>query len=112
MKEFPQYVELAKKYQDNDKVAFWSVNGDDVPAREKAQKFLEKKQAAFPSYLIASDQENGFADFFDIAGLPAVFIYDAQGKQVARFGGGPEAQPFTYADVEQKLQELLKASGS
>jgi hypothetical protein len=105
-------VELVKKYQDNDRVVFWSINGDDLPDRENALKFLEKKQAAFPNYLVATGKENKSLDFFDIGGLPAAFIYDAQGKQVASFGGGPEAKPYTYADVEQKLQELLKATGS
>jgi len=37
-----------------------------------------------------------------------VFVFDRQGKRAAKFEVDPARKPFTYADVEKLVVELLE----
>jgi thiol-disulfide isomerase/thioredoxin len=107
--KFPHYVELAKKYQDNKQVEFWSVSLDDAKSKDRALKFLQKQQATFPNYLLHVDGPEAWQDYFDMNGPPAAFVYDSSGQRVGHFVVDPTAEKqYTYDDVNDQIQKLLK----
>jgi Tol biopolymer transport system component len=44
---------------------------------------------------------------FDILAIPAVFVYDADGKEVKRYTWDDPSNQFTYEQVEKEVAELL-----
>jgi thiol-disulfide isomerase/thioredoxin len=102
--EFPHLVELHQRYA-KDGVVCVSVSLDEPKQRDTALTFLKSKGAAFPNYLL--DEGDGGWDKLDVKSIPAVFVYDREGKLARKFTGDDPDNQFTYADVEKFVQELI-----
>jgi thiol-disulfide isomerase/thioredoxin len=106
-KEFPRLVKLHEQHA-KDGLVCMSLSVDDQDDRQAALDFLKTRQAAFANFLI-NEPASVWQNHFVLKGVPAVFIWDRAGKQVARFDGDDPDNQFTYADVEKKVTELLQA---
>jgi thiol-disulfide isomerase/thioredoxin len=103
-KEFPHLVELHQRYA-KDGVVCVSVSLDEPKQRDTALTFLKSQKAAFPNYLL--DEGDAAWDKLDVKSIPAVFVYDREGKLARKFTGDDPDNQFTYADVEKFVQDLL-----
>lgn len=116
MREFPNLVKLQDKFPDE--VACISVNlnydgsADATPEshRDAVLKFLTKKGAGFQN-VICSDPDEKMYTQLDLGSIPAIYVYDAQGKVHKRFdndSGEYGEEGFTYQDhVIPLVEELL-----
>jgi thiol-disulfide isomerase/thioredoxin len=105
---FPHVVELHRKYAGKG-LAVVSLSFDD-PADAKhiaeAERFLTEKKAAFRNVLLDEEEGVGF-ERLNINTIPAVFIFDRDGKEVKRFTWDDPDHQFKYTDVEQAIETLL-----
>ena len=104
---FPHVVEMHRKYAPKG-LAIISLSLDDPTdkaAATEAERFLKEKKAVFANVLLDDD---GF-DKLNINGIPAVFIYGPDGKEVKRFTMDDPNNQFTYDEVEKAIVELLGA---
>jgi thiol-disulfide isomerase/thioredoxin len=110
VKEFPKLVALQRKYGPQ-RMACVSVSfdyegvGKPEDASDKVLKFLTAHQATFDNVLSTLESDE-LLKKFGIYSLPAVFIYDRQGKLAKQFDTSSGAE-FTYEDVERYLTSLL-----
>lgn len=101
LKEFPGLVKLHREL--GDKVACASVNLDfdgrkTKPAesyRPRAEAFLASVKATFPNYLSTSASDEVFGEV-GIDSIPAVMVFDANGKLVRTFSDVGDDAGFTY----------------
>jgi thiol-disulfide isomerase/thioredoxin len=107
--EFPHLVELHQRHA-KDGVVCVSVSLDNPKQRDTALAFLKSKGAAFPNYLL--DEGEAGWDKLDLKSIPAVFVYDREGKLARKFTGDDPDNQFTYADVTKFVQEQLARSGN
>jgi thiol-disulfide isomerase/thioredoxin len=104
MKEFPGLVALHKTWGDS--LHCVSVNVDFDGRRTKpptdylpqVRRFLESTDATITNYICETPSEDAFAAI-DIVSIPAVLVFDADGKEIARFVDVGETRGFTYADT-------------
>lgn len=105
---FPHLVDLHRKFGGKG-LAVVSLSFDD-PAKEKqvaeAEKFLKDKKAEFRNILLDEEEGLGFEKLM-INSIPAVFIFDPDGKEVVRFTLDDPDKQFTYAQVEKAVEALL-----
>ncbi|MGH1469618.1 MAG: TlpA disulfide reductase family protein [Cellvibrionaceae bacterium] len=109
IKRFPKMVELSEKYQ-SEQVVFVSLNLDDhtnTEAVAEAEVFLKKMNATFDNFHIDENLIDAF-ERFGLIGIPAVFIYDKNGKEKFRLTGDNPNSQFTEKDIENSVIELLK----
>jgi thiol-disulfide isomerase/thioredoxin len=105
---FPHVVEMHKKYGEKG-LAVCSLSMDDgKESKEVAEvlKFLKSQDAVFTNF-VANDPEEMF-EKFDIVGIPAVFLFGPDGKIVRRFTMDDVNNQFTYEQVEEELEKLIK----
>ena len=114
-KEFPGLVRLHEQYG-ADKVACISVCFDyEGLKKEKPQdyeeqvlEFLREQKAAFDN-VIANEPSDELYGKFGFPSVPAVFVYDRQGKLAKQFENkDPKAKAFTYDDVGEEVASLLE----
>jgi thiol-disulfide isomerase/thioredoxin len=105
--EFPHLVELHERYAKGGVVCV-SVSLDKSDQRDAALTFLKSKGAVFPNYVL--DEGEAGWDKLDLKGIPAVFVYDREGKLARRFTNDDPDNRFTYADVRKLVEELLARS--
>lgn len=106
---FPHLVEMHAKYGDQG-VATISLSLDDSTNKKalaEALKFLKEKKAEFPNYVLTENQDDAF-EKLNVNGLPAVFVYGPDGKEIARFTYDDPNHQFEYPDVEKLIVEKLK----
>ena len=103
--EFPNLVKLHQERGRD--VACISVAMDDADDKAAAVKFLKQKKATFENYL-RDEPDEVYQKKFDFVPLPAVLVYGRDGKLVKRFNGDKPANAFTYKDVRQLVETLLK----
>lgn len=106
--EFPNLVKLHERYAKQGVVCM-SVSVDPAGQQAAALAFLKSKGAAFSNYLL--DDGDGLWDKWNFKGVPAVFVFDREGKRVGNFTGDDPDNQYTYADVEKLVQKLIQ-SGS
>lgn len=92
-RSFPWLNDIQSKYRD--RVVVIGVNVDRNQA--DAAQFLRDVPAAFP---MIYDPEGKLAARYEVPGMPSSFIFDAQGKLVAKHIG------FRSSDSEAREQEL------
>src|SRR5262249_53312899 len=95
---------MQNKYR-KDGLAAVSVNLDKTSkegTKEKALKFLESKKATFTN-LMLDEAADVWSKKLEIEGVPAIFVYDRDGKLAKKYVEGEE-----YAEVEKLVVELLK----
>ncbi len=116
MKEFHNLVALHKQYGP-DKLACMSLSFDyeglDTPQEVKPRvlKFLKSQGATFDN-LMSSEESDVLYRKFKLAAVPAVFVYDREGKLRKRFDNErakSSAEHFTYADVRRLVAELVES---
>lgn len=101
LKEFPGLVKLHREL--GDKVACASVNLDfdgrkTKPAesyRPRAEAFLASVKATFPNYLSTTASDEVFGEV-GIDSIPAVMVFDANGKLIRTFSDVGDDAGFTY----------------
>jgi len=116
MREFPNLVELQKKY--GDKIVCVSFNCDYIGIkskppesyRERAEKFLTKREAKMLNILSSTPSDELF-EKIDLASIPAVCVYDQNGNMVNRFDNdeGKYGEEFTYKKHIIPMVEKLLA---
>ena len=121
MTEFPNLVELQKTH--GDKIACISFNVDYVgiknkPAefyRARVEAFLTKQKAIFSNVLCNVESDKVF-EKLELSSIPAVYVFDAEGKEVRRFDDSllkdGEEEAFTYkADINPFIKGLVDQLG-
>jgi len=107
---FPHVVEMHKKYAPKG-LAVISLSLDDPTdkaAVAESERFLKEKKASFTNILLDESFGDGF-DKLNINGIPAVFIFGPDGKEVKRFTMDDPNNQFTYDEVEKAVAHLLDA---
>jgi hypothetical protein len=84
-----------------------SISLDLLERQQAALTFLKSKNAGFPNYLLNEEQEFWQAKF-GIKAPPAVFVFDRQGRRAGKFDSEDPDRPFSYANVEKRVLELLR----
>ncbi len=108
IERFPHMVRLHHQYR-NRGVTFVSIsldNRDDKQAVEEARRFLVRQKATLRNYLMNENILEAF-EKLDLVGIPAVLIYDRQGRLRHRLTGDDPNRQFTEKDVEHALAALL-----
>lgn len=112
VKEFPGLVKLHEKYGP-DRVACISLSfnyeggKNDTPEehQEEVLEFLRGQKATFDNVLASVPAEELYRLLgFETAAIPAIFVYDREGK-IARQFEGADAH---YSEVEKLVAELLE----
>ena len=111
---FDHVLEMADAYGDKGLrvVALSFDAGNDVPNIDEkqiadAEAFLaEKGVEGIDAYRLDHKVYEMF-EAFKINTIPAVFLYDAEGKEVGRFTWDDPRDQFTYPEVEQAVAERL-----
>jgi thiol-disulfide isomerase/thioredoxin len=105
---FPHLVAMHEELKDRG-LAVASLSFDDptdAKALADAKKFLASKNATFPNIVLDAESGAGF-DLFNINGIPAVFLYGPDGKEIRRFTMDNPDRQFTYDQVESVVKMLL-----
>jgi thiol-disulfide isomerase/thioredoxin len=114
MKEFHNLVELHKQYGP-EKLAAISLSfdyegiGTPEEQTEPVLKFLQTQGATFDN-LMSNEESDVLYRKFDLAAVPAVFVYDQQGKLVKRFDNQQaktKEETFTYEHVKALVAGLI-----
>jgi thiol-disulfide isomerase/thioredoxin len=114
IREFPNLVALQKKHK-RDELACISLSfdyegiGKPEDERERVLAFLKKQNATFANVL-SSLESDALTAKLDIPSIPAVFVYDRQGRLQKRFDNryaSRDGGPFTYKQVSTLIEELL-----
>lgn len=105
---FPHVVEMHEKYAKRGlNVVSLSLDDADEPkAVAEALKFLKEKKASFTNFVMRETPDDAF-EKLDLKGVPAVFIYGRDGKEVLRFALDDPEKPYTYEEVETAVMALL-----
>jgi thiol-disulfide isomerase/thioredoxin len=107
MKEFPHLVDLHHKYGSAGLVCI-SVSVDEPDKQEKALAFLKKVKATFPNYRL-DEAESVWPEKLLLKGVPAVFVFDRDGKRVAKFTNDDPDNQFDYTkDVLPLVGKLME----
>lgn len=108
IERFPEMVEMHARYK-NDNIVFASMNlddRDDAESLSAADNFLRSMNAQFDHYRMDENLMVAF-EKTNLIGIPAVLIYDRQGKERYRLTGDNPNQQFSEHDVEQAIKHLL-----
>ncbi len=104
-KEFPHLVKIHETMHDKGVVCI-SVSVDEPEQHAAALAFLQKSGAKFANYRL-EDPNTVWQEKWDLNGIPAVFVYDRDGKQAAKFSFDDPDNQFTYeANVLPLVQKL------
>lgn len=115
VKEFPGLVRLAVAHGDRVRCLSLCFDYDGIgEARDfvpPVQAFLEKVGAGRVINLLSSEEADSLYRKLDLTSVPAIFIWKPDGSLAIRFDDDMAARelghPFTYADVERQVAELL-----
>ncbi len=108
LERFPHMVELWRSYRGNG-VRFVSLNLDDhqdAAALADARRLLQEFGAEFENYYMDENLMQAFSRL-DLIGIPAVVLYDRDGREAVRLTGDNPNRQFTDADVEAAIRSLL-----
>jgi peroxiredoxin len=99
--EMPSLDQLFQTYRNRDFVVL-AVAGD-TKGQEVVEPFVEKYELTFPVVL---DAEGAVADQYQVRGIPAIFLFDQQGKVAGTTVGGADwNSEAAHALIERLLQE-------
>jgi thiol-disulfide isomerase/thioredoxin len=100
--EMPFLAALAERYRQRG-FRLVTISADDEDDLPRAEQFLRASGVPFPAYYKQADDDSAFIDAIDpkwSGALPATFLYDAQGRRVARFIGETELDVLEEAVVK------------
>ena len=102
--EFHNLVEIHKQHEKAGVVCM-SVALDPSTSKD-ALAFLKSKKAAFQNFLLDEDNTKDLCENFQFGAVPAVFVFDKQGKRHDFTLEDPRKQ-FTYKDVKAFVARLV-----
>ncbi len=105
--EMPALVRLAGKHRAAG-LRLLTISADEENDLPRAEQFLRSQRVPLPAYYKRTRDDNAFINSVDRSwsgALPALFLYDAQGRLAARFVGETEAEA-----VEAAVGKLLGKS--
>lgn len=111
-REFPNLVKLHHELGKDVACISVSTDYDGIPSKPaetylpQVQEFLQEQGATFDNVLCSLSAEELF-DKIDLGSVPAVYIYDREGKQVKRFAEPINGAEHTYADHIRPFVESL-----
>lgn len=120
VREFPRLVALAAAFP-NDVVCIslsFDYEGIGTPEEvvPKVRTFLEAVGAGRVVNFVGSEESDALATKLDVVGVPAVFVYDREGRLLERFDDDGAkrrlGRPFTYDDVETAVRSGLGGAAS
>ena len=103
--ELPVLVKLQQKWQPRGLVLI-TVSADEPSSEASAREFLAKSDVPAPAYIKHVENDEEFIDSVDknwSGALPALFLYDRDGRRVRSFIGETET-----AAIERALHELTE----
>jgi thiol-disulfide isomerase/thioredoxin len=108
IERFPKMVEMSERYSERG-VRFVSLSLDDRDDENtipQVTTFLERNRAdGMTNYLMDEVIPDAF-EKLDLLGIPAVYVYDANGELAHRLTGDDPNNQFTEADVEAVVEEM------
>jgi thiol-disulfide isomerase/thioredoxin len=112
--EFPNLVALHEKHSRNDLACVslsFDYEGIGRPEEQHSRvlAFLQEKQATFDNVLSSLESDALYAKL-EIPSIPAVFVFDRDGRLHRRFDNRHASRnggPFTYEHVSAVVDELL-----
>jgi thiol-disulfide isomerase/thioredoxin len=115
VKEFPELVRLADAHPDDVVCLSLALDYDGIGTPEevvpRVRGFLERVAARRVVNLIATEEADAMFRKLDLVGVPAVFVWRADGTLAVRYDDDHATaklgRPFTYADVEATVAGLL-----
>jgi thiol-disulfide isomerase/thioredoxin len=113
-KEFPHLIALHNKYSADGLVCMSASVDKAGKTHDSALKFLIDRKATFANYRVDEDFAS-LCERWDIKGIPAVFVFNRDGKREKKYTHDDPDKPFDYEkDVEPLVRRLLseKKSGS
>ena len=119
VREFPGLVRLAAAHTEGVACLSLALDYEGLGAFEEAvppvREFLQRVGAHRVVNLMATEEADSMYEKLDLAGVPAVFVWRPDGSLAVRYDDDHAAtalgRPFTYADVEATVNELLAATG-
>ena len=110
---FPSVVDLSNRYNP-DQIQFLSVSIDDSndsTALEQAQRFLDNQDADFPHYLLTHEITQAL-ESLGLESIPAVMVYDAEGRLRHRLQGDDDELEISTADLQGAIESLMEPAES
>ena len=110
LERFPEMVSLHKKYH-NQNVSFISMNLDDrtdSDSLQAAEKFIASMNAQFDHFRMDENLMEAFSKI-GLLSIPAVLIYNQDGKEQYRLSGDNPNNQFTEHDIEIAINALLNS---
>ena len=119
MKEFPGLVALHNELpHDQVRCVSASLDYDGLPdypiedCRKAALEFLEQKKSTLDNFILSDESRTVMDDKLRIASIPAVFVFDVDGKLARQFDES-DGESFTYQkDITPFVTELVSQSFS
>lgn len=102
--EMPELVKLEKKLHDSGFVLV-TISADEPEDDARAMKFIDQYGAPKPAYRKAAKNDEDFINFVDRSwsgALPALFLYDKNGRRVRSFIGETDID-----SIEKAVRPLL-----
>lgn len=103
--EMPALVKLAEKYAARG-FRLVTISADEAAQLSQAEQFLREQRAPFPAYYLSPRDHNAFINSVSRSwsgALPALFLYDGEGRLAASFVGETEAET-----VEAAIRKTLR----
>jgi thiol-disulfide isomerase/thioredoxin len=108
IERFPAMVQMQKDYK-NKGVRLVSMLLEDPQEPEaivKARQFLTTQDAGFDHYFMNENLMKSFEEL-DLLGIPAVYIYSADGMFHSKLTGDNPNKQFTDQDIKDTIDALL-----
>ena len=116
VRDFPRLLALRRRF--GAEVACLSLSldyegiGTVAEVEPRVRAFLESVGAGMIENLLSSEDADVMCRKLDLAGVPAVYVWNTDGRLVQRFDEDDAARrlgrPFTYDDVERLVHSLLR----
>ena len=115
VKEFPGLVALAAKHGDRVACLSLAFDYDGIGTPEDLlppfESFLKKIAAGQVVNMVSSEDADSLSRKLELTSVPAIFVWKPDGSLAIRYDDDMAAKelgrPFTYADVERIVSELL-----
>lgn len=118
MREFPGLVKLQEEHGEALVCISANIDYDGRPSAppegnySAVMRFLRAQNAKLKNYICGTPSEEVYSTL-DIDSIPAVFLFDAEGKEVKRFVDAGETRGFTYEEnIVPAVGELLGGAAS
>ncbi|WP_442507973.1 TlpA family protein disulfide reductase [Novipirellula sp. SH528] len=115
LEEFPGLVRLDKQFADKVQCISVDVDFDGRKSRppkhyeERVVAFVTSVESTFPNYISTTESDDVYAEL-DLDSIPAVLIYDADGKLVKKFVDAGDTAGFTYdKQVIPFVKQMMQA---